>query len=171
MEKVFLNQATMVNAWDQMLIKNGAKIVSLNESVSAVRADQQRLEHELDFVASQQAELEEALQPLEASLSGSGQTVDSERERTYALAESLDGQLARMCGDLKEVIEHLNSTARSQDSRDPVHQIGKVLNAHMDSLQWIDSSALAVERKLGEVTRLAEVQKRDNERLQRSMLE
>ena len=53
MEKVFLNQATMVNAWDQMLIKNGAKIVSLNESVAAVRADQQRLEHELDFVASQ----------------------------------------------------------------------------------------------------------------------
>ena len=125
----------MVNAWDQMLIKNGAKIVSLNESVAAVRADQQRLEHELDFVASQvgilidqlkligdggveissvlspnngtflyqQAELEEALQPLEASLSASGQTVDSERERTYALAESLDGQLARMCGDLKEV--------------------------------------------------------------------
>ena len=30
----------------------------------------------------------------------------------------------------------------------------QVLNAHMDSLQWIDSSALAVERKLGEVTRL-----------------
>ena len=52
---------------------------------------------------SQQAELEEALQPLEASLSASGQTIDSERERTYALAESLDGQLARMCGDLKEV--------------------------------------------------------------------
>ena len=25
-----------------------------------------------------------------------------------------------------KVIEHLNSTARSQDSRDPVHQIGKV---------------------------------------------
>ena len=98
-------------------------------------------------------------------MSASGQTVDSERERTYALAESLDGQLARMCGDLKEVdsgcpqidlliaapwktwkismeqfslidisssirlskvIEHLNSTARTQDSRDPVHQIGKV---------------------------------------------
>ena len=43
------------------------------------------------------------MQPLEASLAASGQTVDGERERTYALAESLDGQLARMCGDLKEV--------------------------------------------------------------------
>lgn len=171
MEKVFLNQATMVNAWDQLLIKNGAKIVSLNESVAAVRTDQQRLDHELDFVASQQAELEEALAPLEASLAAQGQTVDTERERTYALAENLDGQLARMCEDLKEIISHLNSTAKAQDSRDPVQQIGKVLNAHMDSLQWIDSSALAVERKLGEVARLAEVQKRDNERLQRSMLE
>ena len=58
----------------------------------------------------QQAELEEALQPLEASLSASGQTVDSERERTYALAESLDGQLARMCGDLKEVASNDNET-------------------------------------------------------------
>merc|ERR1719319_578729 len=148
----------MVNSWDQLLLKNGTKIVSLNESVSAVRA-------------AQQQELEEALGPLEAALQASGQTVDGERERTYALAESLDGQLARMCEDLKEIISHLNSTAKGQDSRDPVHQIGKVLNAHMDSLQWIDSSALAVERRLAEVTRLAEVQKRDNERLQRSMLE
>ena len=31
----------MVNSWDQLLLKNGTKIVSLNESVSAVRADQQ----------------------------------------------------------------------------------------------------------------------------------
>ena len=41
----------------------------------------------------------------------------------------------------------------------------------MDSLQWIDSSAQGVERKLAEVTRLAELHRRDSERLQRSMLE
>ena len=38
---IYLLQATMVNSWDQLLLKNGTKIVSLNESVSAVRADQQ----------------------------------------------------------------------------------------------------------------------------------
>ena len=38
-----------------------------------MRTDQQRLDHELDFVASQQAELEEALAPLEASLTAQGQ--------------------------------------------------------------------------------------------------
>jgi len=77
-------------------------------------------------------------------------------------------KLTKMCRDLKEMIEHLNSTARTQNSRDHVHQMGK---AHRDSLQWIDSSALTVGRKLVEVTRLADVKKRDNERLQRSMLE
>ena len=95
-----------------------------------------------------------------------------------------------MGDDLKEIISHLNTSTKTQDSKDPVYQIGKVglslilhlklfcstvlfqiLNAHMDSLQWIDSSAQGVERKLTEVTRLAEVHRRDSERLQRSMLE
>jgi len=170
LEKVFINQATQVNAWDQLLIRNGEKIISLHESVSAVRLDQQRLEHELDFVAAQQSELEEILKPLEAGLANTG-SVDSERERVYALAENLDGQLALMGDDLKEIISHLNTSTKTQDSKDPVYQIGKILNAHMDSLQWIDSSAQGVERKLTEVTRLAEVHRRDSERLQRSMLE
>ena len=89
---------------------------------------------------------------------------------------------------MKEIISHLNTSTKTQDSKDPVYQIGKVsrqtsseipslnffiqiLNAHMDSLQWIDSSAQGVERKLTEVTRLAELHRRDSERLQRSMLE
>lgn len=93
-----------------------------------------------------------------------------------------------MGDDLKEIISHLNTSTKTQDSKDPVYQIGKVsrqtsseipslnffiqiLNAHMDSLQWIDSSAQGVERKLTEVTRLAELHRRDSERLQRSMLE
>ena len=44
------------------------------------------------------------------------------------LAENLDGQLTRMGEDLKEIISHLNSAARAEDSRDPVTQMGKVAN-------------------------------------------
>jgi nuclear pore complex protein Nup62 len=40
-EKVFLNQATQVNAWDRMLVGNGENIVSLNEAVEKVKLDQQ----------------------------------------------------------------------------------------------------------------------------------
>ena len=56
--------------------------------------------------------------------------------------ETLDAQLQRMSDDLREVIEHLNTANSSQqDDSDPVVQIGKVLNAHMDSLQWIDQTS------------------------------
>jgi len=76
------------------------------------------LEHELDFVKGQQAELEEALRPLAVSslVAVQGQHIqhqspDAERERTYTLAESLDAQLQRMGEDLREVIENLNATS------------------------------------------------------------
>ena len=40
-EKIFLNQATQVNAWDRMLVTNGDKIVNLNQAVEKVKLDQQ----------------------------------------------------------------------------------------------------------------------------------
>lgn len=51
-EKVFVNQATQINAWDKLLITNGEKIVTLNQEVERVKIEQQQLEHELDYVVS-----------------------------------------------------------------------------------------------------------------------
>lgn len=51
-EKVFVNQAEQVNAWDKLLISNGEKIVALNQEVERVKIEQQQLEHELDYVVS-----------------------------------------------------------------------------------------------------------------------
>merc|ERR1739848_387759 len=67
-EKIFLNQATQVNSWDRMIFENGEAIVNLNEDVEKVKADQTRLEHELDFIKGLQDELEDVLKPLEASV-------------------------------------------------------------------------------------------------------
>jgi nuclear pore complex protein Nup62 len=104
------------------------------------------------------------LRPLEASLT-TAPPPDPERERTYQLAEILDAQLQRMSDDLREVIEHLNTANRSQqDESDPVVQIGKVLNAHMDSLQWIDQTSAQVQRKVEDVAKMHEVRARENER-------
>lgn len=51
-EKVFVNQATQINAWDKLLITNGEKIVTLNQEVERVKIEQQQLEQELDYVVS-----------------------------------------------------------------------------------------------------------------------
>ncbi|NWR68041.1 NUP62 protein, partial [Bucorvus abyssinicus] len=145
-EKHFLHQATQVNAWDRMLIENGEKITSLHREVEKVKLDQKRLDQDLDFILSQQKELEDLLTPLEESVKEQSGTIylqhaDEERERTYKLAENIDAQLKRMAQDLKDITEHLNTSRGPADTSDPLQQICKILNAHMDSLQWIDQNS------------------------------
>ncbi|NWR78384.1 NUP62 protein, partial [Centropus unirufus] len=168
-EKHFLHQATQVNAWDRMLIENGEKITSLHKEVEKVKLDQKRLDQDLDFILSQQKELEDLLTPLEESVKEQSGTIylqhaDEERERTYKLAENIDAQLKRMAQDLKDIIEHLNTSGGPADTSDPLQQICKILNAHMDSLQWIDQNSAVLQRKVEEVTKVCESRRKEQER-------
>jgi len=162
-EKTFTNQATQINAWDKLLISNNDKIIALNEAVQKVKIDQQTLEQELEFIATQHAELEESIAPLQKSLSTLPQ-IDVERTQTYQLVENLDTQLKQMSEDLKEVIDYLNEATKMQDNSDPINQIGRILNAHMNSLQWIESSSSAISTKLDDISKMHEQLKRDSER-------
>ncbi|XP_035567882.1 nucleoporin-62 C-terminal-like protein isoform X3 [Canis lupus baileyi] len=164
-EKYFLHQATQVNAWDRTLIENGEKITTLHGEVEKVKLDQQRLEQELDFILSQQKELEDLLTPLEEFVkdqSGSVylQHADKVHGKTYRLAENIDAQLKRMAQDLKDIIEHLNTFGSPADTTDPLQQICKILNAHMDSLQWINQNSGMLQRKVEEVTQVFEDHRR-----------
>lgn len=116
-----------MNAWDRMLVENGEKITALHKEMEKVKLDQRRLNQELDFILSQQKELEDLLCPLEESVKEQSGTIymqnaDEERERTYKLAENVDAQLKRMSQDLKEIIEHLNTSSGPADTSDPVRR-------------------------------------------------
>lgn len=163
LEKQFLNQATQVNAWDKVLLSNGDKIVALNEAVEKAKAEQDALEQELEFIGAQHTELEDCIVPLETELAKIPQ-VDIERGQTYQLAETLDYQLKQMSDDLKEVIEHLNEANKFDDPNDPMVQIGKILNAHMTSLQWIDSTTNTISHKLDDIQKMHDTIRKDNER-------
>ncbi|XP_030650215.1 nucleoporin 62 like [Chanos chanos] len=168
-ERHFLQQATQVNAWDRMLVENGDKITALHKDMEKVKLDQRRLDQELDFILSQQKELEDLLGPLEESVkeqSGSiyMQNADEERERTYKLAENVDAQLKRMSQDLKEIIEHLNTSSGPPDTTDPLQQICKILNAHMDSLQWVEQNSVLLQRRVEEVSKLCESRSKEQEK-------
>lgn len=158
-----MNQATQVNAWDKVLLGNGDKIVALNESVEKVKVEQDTLEQELEFITAQHAELEECILPLEQELSKIPQ-VDIERGQTYSMAETLDSQLKQMSEDVKEVIEHLNEANKFSDPNDPIIQIGKILNAHMSSLQWIEQSTEGINNRLEEISKIHDTIRKDNER-------
>lgn len=168
-ERHFLQQATQVNAWDRTLIENGEKITSLHREVEKVKLDQKRLDQELDFILSQQKELEDLLSPLEESVKEQSGTIylqhaDEEREKTYKLAENIDAQLKRMAQDLKDIIEHLNMAGGPADTSDPLQQICKILNAHMDSLQWVDQSSALLQRRVEEASRVCESRRKEQER-------
>uniref|UniRef100_A0A3B4VEE6 Nuclear pore glycoprotein p62 n=1 Tax=Seriola dumerili TaxID=41447 RepID=A0A3B4VEE6_SERDU len=168
-ERHFLQQATQVNAWDRMLVENGEKITALHKEMEKVKLDQRRLNQELDFILSQQKELEDLLCPLEESVKEQSGTIymqnaDEERERTYKLAENVDAQLKRMSQDLKEIIEHLNTSSGPADTSDPLQQICKILNAHMDSLQWIDQNSVLLQRRVEEVSKLCDNQRKEQEK-------
>ncbi|KAM4661832.1 nucleoporin-62 C-terminal-like protein isoform 1-T2 [Discoglossus pictus] len=168
-EKHFLQQATQVNAWDRTLIHNGERITTLHREMEKVKLDQKRLDQELDFILSQQKELEDLLNPLEESVKEQSGTIyaqhaDEEREKTYKLAENIDAQLKRMAQDLKDVIEHLNTSAGPSDTSNPLQQICKILNAHMDSLQWIDQNSALLQRKVEQVTKECESRRKEHER-------
>ncbi|XP_041365873.1 nuclear pore glycoprotein p62-like isoform X2 [Gigantopelta aegis] len=168
-EQTFLQQATQVNAWDRLVMENGEKIIQLNKEVERVKMDQQKLDHELDFIHSQQRELKDLLSPLEKELDqlpsiSYQQHADLEREHTYQLAENLDAQLKRMGQDLKEIIERLNATSATTDPQDPIQQITKILNAHMDSLLWIDRNTVALNRKMEEIGKQMDSQRSEQER-------
>jgi len=164
-EAIFLQQATQVNAWDRLLIENGEKITSLHSDVERVKIDQARLDQELDFILGQQRELEDMLSPLEQAMDQLPpityqQHADIEREHTYRLSENIDAQLKRMASDLKEIVEHLNATSGNQDSADPLVQIGKILNAHVDSLQWIDHNTGVLQRRVEDVSKQLDIQRK-----------
>ncbi|XP_034418421.1 nuclear pore glycoprotein p62-like [Cyclopterus lumpus] len=168
-ERHFLQQATQVNTWDRMLVENGEKITALHKEMEKVKLDQRRLNQELDFILSQQKELEDLLCPLEESVKDQSGTIymqnaDKERERTYKFAENVDAQLKRMSQDLKEIIEHLNTSSGPADTSDPLQQICKILNTHMDSLQWIDQNSVLLQRRVEEVSKLCDNQRKDQEK-------
>lgn len=165
-EKLFTNQATQLNAWDQLLIENGEKLVSLNEAVEKVKAEQTAVEQELEFISAQHIELEECILPLQKELAKTPQ-IDVERSQIYSIAENLDTQLKQMTEDLKAVIEQLNEANKAQDPNDPIVQIGRILNAHLNSMQWIETSTSLIGSKLDDITKVHEIIKRDNEKTMR----
>lgn len=163
-EKIFMNQATQVNSWDNMLISNSNKIMAINDAVEKVKIEQQQLEQELEFISAQHSELDECIKPLQDEFTKATH-IDVEKAQTYILAENLDTQLRQMSEDLKEVIEHLNEANKNDNANDdPIVQIGLILNAHMSSLQWIESSASQITAQIDNISKMHDSLKRDNEK-------
>jgi len=156
--QTFIKQATQVNAWTGILIQNGEKIGEINDELATVKKHQAKLDQELDRVAAQQNDLETILGPLEETakkqkqINSLAHNVDNERERTFALAGSVDAQIKALALELREVIERVNST-HGEGEGSLVAQLTHILSSHTDALQWVEEESATLQRRLEQVSR------------------
>ena len=168
-QKVFVSQARQINAWDVALLENEESIISLHNEVERAKSDQDRLNHDLDSILTQQSELEEMLRPLEGFLDNqtvhaSTQHADQERNKTYGMAEKIDTSMKDMMQNLREVMERINTAnSANYDRNNPISQITGILNAHMDSLLLIDDNTNSLQQKVDELSKKLDSKKQDQE--------
>ena len=124
-----------------------------------VKSDQDRMDREVDFVVAQQKELEEMLGPLEQEAlaletSSIQHHADFERQTTYNSATTVNAQLRGMADRVKQIIEKINSNNKSANDASSISQITKILNAHVDVLQFIQNGVDTLQQKTEDVSKL-----------------
>ena len=118
------------------------KIIEISSDINRINNDQDQLEQDLNFIFSQQNDLEQAIKKLESEIEQMPmipqQVSDTSRIEMYRLLIEVDTQLKSTSLDLRDIIKRLNDT--NVNMNDPITQISKILNAHMNSLSWIEEN-------------------------------
>jgi len=150
LETEFHQQAQTINSWDNLLIKNALKVTEISDTMERLKTDQLKIDHQLDFIISQQNELDNLLAPLENCRIDNtiSESATAEREFTYNLVETVYNDLNGIGSDLQTFIKKLNDMKATHDSGDPLASINKVLNSHMDALQHIENSVHTMKSSL-----------------------
>jgi len=133
----FTKQATEIAAWDRMLVTNGDKLMELNTETLKAAKTQQDVNKALDYVISQQDELQTALELYEKQVEDifegqvggveGMQPADQEREKAYLLAERMDKQLDVVSKNLGGMITDINKATatinKTTNTEDPVYSL------------------------------------------------
>lgn len=161
-QKEFQAQATQVASWDRTLVENSDKITKLYRKAFQAERDASEVERQLTMVEGQQQELEMYLERYEQEVDAmikdqvrgreGLQGPDQERERTYKLAEKVSDRLNLLNQDLTAMIDEINATSqtlsKTNTQDDPLSDIVRVLNAHLSSLQEIDTKASGLQAQI-----------------------
>lgn len=151
----FTRQRTDLEKWDKKLGDVEEKTNLLVVKVNRVELAQDELAQNLDSIMSQQKELDQMLGALEKEVKqlydrdrDDVNPADEDRHVGYFLAENIDAQLVKMQTKLSALVEKLNNQHDQASDDNPVSLIVQTLNAHLNTLQWIDTNAAAVSSKI-----------------------
>ena len=180
----FQKGAAVVSKWDRAVVSNEDKIVALHKDAQSLQIAHKELNNNLDVIIAQQTELHGLLDALEneverkigsssAPMDGRSQygvvkaQGDVEREAMHRMSVEIMEELDTMAVSIRDLVLELNKSQSGLGvgGNDTVGQIVSVLNAHLDSLQYLDENANSLQRRLAEVTRNCESASRHTELL------
>ncbi|KTW29836.1 hypothetical protein T552_01040 [Pneumocystis carinii B80] len=160
----FIQQATEVSKWDRLLIESGDKISKLYADTIEAEQIQTKVDQTLTYIESQQNEMSAFLDQYESQVQELSerqfctpdgmQPADQEREKVYTLAEKLTEKLDGLGRDLGSMIDEINAASNlinKTGEDDPLSSVVKILNSHLSSLQWIQSTTTKLHYKIDEV--------------------
>lgn len=185
----FQRGALVVSKWDRAIVSNEDKIVSLHKDAQSLQVAHKELSSNLDVILTQQSELHTLLDALESDVErkigsnspqveqhspyGSRTTHgDVERESMHRMALEIMEELDWMAVTIRDLVVGLNKgrDPAGSGTGDTVGQIVSVLNAHLDSLQYLDDTSNTLQKRLADVTRACEVISQDTEQMSRRRL-
>jgi len=172
----FTRQAIQIANYDKKLVESSDKIFELDHQVREVAASQDKLEHSLDIILFEQTQLNSVLKSIEDEITGASHEpttdADTERDKGYRMADEINGTLDRMSTNLKDLIGKVNASQRnSADKNNPMNDIVKILNTHMNSLDWIDKQCADLNQKVRELKNVQGEQEAQQARLMRRRFE
>lgn len=171
-------------ALNEKVVQMEAMQTELEQNLSYVSAQQAELEGLLDALEREMEPFVEA-----ATQSRPRQPADQERERIYDQSETLQQLATNLATTLGNLVTQVNSASVSEPevpSKVPAKKSGdssidadslaanepasvvdivKVLNSHLDSLQWIDQQITGLRQAASSVSRMGERATAEQERL------
>ena len=151
----FMTQASQIKHWDNILLKNSEKVLSLQNDINSLVESQTTLNMDIDKIRGHQNQLVSIIEDLEKNLANinvdnnnnNNKSDDNginsnipglnNRNEVYKMAERIDENLQALNNRLGTKIEELNKE-QTIDDNNPLAPVIEILNCHMQSLNWID---------------------------------
>lgn len=153
LQKTLINQTAEIVNRDVTLTANHDKIEQFVNSIRGLKAEQTQVDQQLDFILSQQKDLEECLSTLEDEVSSYFPELPA--DDMYKLAENIDSRLKKTLETSKEIITKINDKNRSSENiTNPMVAIGRILNHHTNSIHMLENSTTEAQAKLNDLLKL-----------------
>jgi len=148
--KSFMQQAAQIKQWDQKLFEKSSEVIQLQKDVAGVFEAQKLMDSTLEKIKTQQQTMATTLTQVESGINNAMQEIGGfniqtsemkARSDVYKTAETVNDNLNSLHERLQNKIKQLNEDENSSNDADPVSTIVKILNNHMQSLQWIEKKS------------------------------